>query len=164
MRIFYKLALYLDPLTRDTGALRVIPGSHRYGDSYTEALQNTLRTSQESLGIHGSEVPAVAIETTPGDVAVFNQNTKHSAWGGSKRRRMFTINCTARYTDEELPYLHNEISAFARFWVDSVYGEAMLRPAGPHRMVHLRQVLEHQDHLVEEVQKVKATMKEPSRG
>ncbi|MBI4531869.1 MAG: phytanoyl-CoA dioxygenase family protein [Candidatus Latescibacteria bacterium] len=163
-RIFYKLALYLDPLTRNTGALRVIPGSHRYGDSYAEALQNTLRTSQENLGIHGAEVPAIAFETNPGDVAVFNQNTKHSAWCGSKRRRMFTINCTARYTDEELPYLRNEISAFARFWVDSVYGEAMVRTAGSRRMVHLRQTLDHQGHLVEEVRKVKATMKEPSRG
>src|SRR6266536_4152805 len=31
-RIFYKLALYLDPVRAATGALRVIPGSHRYGD------------------------------------------------------------------------------------------------------------------------------------
>ena len=29
-----KIAFYLDPLTRDSGALRVIPGSHRDGDGY----------------------------------------------------------------------------------------------------------------------------------
>src|SRR4051812_34611705 len=29
---YLKVAFYLDPLTRDTGALRVIPGSHRDGD------------------------------------------------------------------------------------------------------------------------------------
>ena len=29
-----KIAFYLDPLTRDTGALRVIPGSHLFGDNY----------------------------------------------------------------------------------------------------------------------------------
>lgn len=163
-RIFYKLALYLDPLTRDTGALRVIPGSHRYGDRYAEALQQLLRNSQETLSIHGSEVPAMALQTNPGDVVVFNQNTKHSAWGGDMRRRMFTINCTARYTTEELPYLRNEISAFARFWIDSIYGDAMLQTAGPHRMVHLEQPLSYQDHLTEEVRKAKATMAEPSRG
>jgi hypothetical protein len=32
------------------------------------------------------------------------------------------------------------------------------------RMVHLRQALDNQGHLAEEVRKAKATMKEPSRG
>jgi hypothetical protein len=163
-RIFYKLALYLDPVTRETGALRVIPGSHRYGDSYAEDLQQRLRASRETLGITGAEVPAIALESQPGDVVVFNQNTKHSAWGGGTRRRMFTINCTARYKNNEIPLLRNEISAFARFWVDSVYGETMLRMASPQRMVHLQQPLSQQDHLVEEVRKAKMTMTEPSRG
>jgi len=163
-RIFYKLALYLDPLTRDTGALRVIPGSHRYGDAFAEQLQQTLRTADENFGISGAEIPAIALESEPGDVVVFNQSTKHSAWGGSTRRRMFTINATARYADEELDLLRNEIGAFARFWNESVYGEAMLRSATPQRMVHLQQPLAHQDHLVAEVRKAKAAMKEPSRG
>ena len=163
-RIFYKMALYLDPLNRDTGALRVIPGSQKYGDVFAEALQTSLRTTQEDWGIHGSEVPAIALEANPGDVVVFNQNTKHSAWGGGKRRRMFTINVTARYTDDELPFLRNEIGAFARFWIETVYGDAMMRTAGPQRMAHLQQPLDHQDHLVEEVRKARAAMEEPSRG
>jgi hypothetical protein len=163
-RVFYKMAFYLDPVTRDSGALRVIPGSHRYGDYYAEALQETVRRPEEALGVHGSEVPAVALETRPGDVVVFNQNLKHGSWGGGQRRRMFTLNCTGRYTDAELLYLRNEISAFARFWVESVYGDAMVRTAGPQRRVHLRQALEHQGHLVEEVRKARATMREPSRG
>lgn len=163
-RIFYKLALYLDPVTATSGALRVIPGSQRYGDAFAEALQATLRQSPETLGIAGSQVPAIALESNPGDVVVFNQNTKHSAWGGSNRRRMFTINCTARYTEEEMPLLRNEVAAFARFWVDSVYGEAMLRTASPQRLVHLQQAIDQQDHLAEEVRKAKLTMKEPARG
>ena len=97
-------------------------------------------------------------------MVVFNQNTKHSAWGGNNRRRMFTINCTARYTDEEIPLLRNEIAAFARFWVDSPYGDAMLRTASPQRMLHLQQPLSQQSHLAEEVRKAKLTMKEPARG
>lgn len=163
-RVFYKMALYLDPVSRDTGALRVIPGSHRYGDRFAEDLQNTLRASEEKLGIRGDQAPAFALESNPGDVVVFNQNTKHSAWGGGNRRRMFTINCTARYAEEDMPLLRNEVSALARFWIDSVYGDAMLRTAGAARMVHLRQALEHQDHLAEEVRKAKARMSEPARG
>ena len=163
-RIFYKLALYLDPVTADSGALRVIPGSQHYGDRFAEALQANLRGAPETLGLSGDQVPAIALTSNPGDVVVFNQNTKHSAWGGGNRRRMFTINCTAHYRDDELPLLRNEVAAFARFWVDSVYGEAMLRTATPARMVHLAQPLAQQDHLVEEVRKAKLTMKEPARG
>jgi ectoine hydroxylase-related dioxygenase (phytanoyl-CoA dioxygenase family) len=163
-RIFYKMALYLDPVTRSSGALRVIPGSHRYGDRFAEDLQEQLRNSKEMLGISSAEVPAIALESNPGDVVVFNQNTKHSAWGGSNRRRMFTINCTAHYNEEDVPYLRNEISAFARFWIESVYGDAMLHTASPQRMGHLQQPLQYQDHLIEEVRKAKMTMKEPSRG
>lgn len=45
-RIFYKMALYLDPVTATSGAvLRVIPGSQHYGDTFAEALQASLRTS-----------------------------------------------------------------------------------------------------------------------
>ena len=163
-RTFYKLALYLDPVRANTGALRVIPGSHRYGDRFAEDLQNTVRHAPETLGLRGDQVPAIALESNPGDVVVFNQTTKHSSWGGSNRRRMFTINCTARYAESELPLLRNEVAGFARFWPDNVYGPAMRRTATPQRQVHLEQGLSQNDHLAEEVVKAKATMKEPSRG
>jgi len=163
-RVFYKMALYLDPVTATSGALRVIPGSQRYGDRYAEDLQATLRNASEKFGIPGDQIPAISLDSNPGDVVVFNQNTKHSAWGGSNRRRMFTINCTAHYTDDEVPLLLNEVAAFARFWVNSVYGEAMLRTTSPARMVHLQQPLSHLDHLAEKVREAKLTMKEPARG
>ncbi|MEP7356897.1 MAG: phytanoyl-CoA dioxygenase family protein [Anaerolineales bacterium] len=163
-RTFYKLALYLDPVRAATGALRVIPGSHRYGDRFAEDLQKSLSHAPETLGLRGDQVPAIALESNPGDVVVFNQTTKHSSWGGSSRRRMFTINCTARYSEAELPLLQNEVGGFARFWPDNVYGEAMRRTAGPGRQVHLEQGLSQNDHLAAEVVKARATMKEPSRG
>lgn len=163
-RVFYKLAFYLDPVGANSGALRVIPGSHRYGDRFAEDLQATLRQSQDKLGIPGSAVPSISLDSMPGDVVVFNQNTKHSAWGGSNRRRMFTINCTARYNDDEMPLLRNEVAAFARFWVDSVYGPAMLRTASPERMTHLSQPLTQLDHLADKVREAKLTMSEPARG
>jgi hypothetical protein len=163
-RLFYKLALYLDPVSAASGALRVVPGSHRYGDGFAEALQNALRDPQASLGLSGDQVPAIALDSSPGDVVIFNQATKHSSWGGNNRRRMFTINCTAQYSEADMPLLRNEVAGFARFWPDSLYGEAMLRTAGPKRLVHMQQGLSQQDHLAQEVRKAKATMKEPARG
>ena len=69
-----KIAFYLDPLTADSGSLRVIPGSHRIGDAYATALNDA---ALREPGIGGAEVPAVAFETVAGDVVVFNHNTKH---------------------------------------------------------------------------------------
>jgi ectoine hydroxylase-related dioxygenase (phytanoyl-CoA dioxygenase family) len=163
-RVFYKMALYLDPVGATSGALRVVPGSHRYGDRFAEDMQRLLRRSETDLGMKGDAVPAISLDSRPGDVVVFNQNTKHSAWGGSNRRRMFTINCTRRYEDADIPLLQNEVAAFARFWVDNVYGDAMLRTASEARMVHLRQPLTQLDHLVAAVRVAKETMDEPARG
>ena len=163
-RLFYKMALYLDPVNASTGSIRVIPGSYRYGDRFAEDLQNRLRDPLETLGVTGDQVPAIALSSNPGDVVVFNQATKHSSWGGSNRRRMFTINATPRYTEAETPLLLNELGSFAQFWVEGAYGAAMVRTASPQRMVHLEQALAQNDFLVEEVKKAKATMSEPSRG
>ena len=157
---YYKFALYLDVLTRDTGAIRVIPGSHRYGEGYAEATQEGLTGGAEKIW----GMPAVAVETVPGDLVVFNQGTKHSAWGGSDRRRMFTLNYSRRHTEEELPILRQEVSNFARFWLDSVYGEIMLRTAGPERMRHLEQALANQDHLAQLSRNARKEAAEPSRG
>ncbi len=161
---YFKMAFYLDPLTSSSGALRVMPGSHRFGDVYAEGVQKQIRRSQDVWGIPGSEVPAIALETNPGDVVVFNFATKHSAWGGGQRRRMFTINAAAQYQPDDIVYLKNFISGAARFWIESVYGERMLRTATPERMIHLRQSLENQGHLPEEVRKAKLTMTEAARG
>ena len=104
----------------------------------------------------------MALETQPGDVVVFNQGTKHSAWGGGTRRRMFTLNCTVRHTEEQLPLIRQEVSNFARFQADSVYGKAMVDSAGPERMRHLEQALANEDHLPELSQKAREERGEPS--
>src|SRR5690349_18565425 len=48
-----KIAFYLDPLTANTGALRVIPGSHRIGDQFADNLQKQIRQSPEVWGTEG---------------------------------------------------------------------------------------------------------------
>lgn len=159
-----KIALYLDPLTRDSGCLRVIPGSHRLGEGFAEDLQAHIRDSQAHWGIDGASVPALALETTPGDVVLFNHDCKHAAFGGSSRRRMFTINCAQRYAEADLPVLRDYIAGAARFWIERAYGEAMVATAGPQRQVHLEQVRANDDHLAELAAKARAEMAEPSRG
>ena len=159
-----KIAFYLDPLTRDSGALRVIPGSHRDGDSYAAQLQEQIRESPDNWGIDGAQVPATALETQPGDIVCFNHNTKHSAFGGNQHRRMFTINLCQRYPEDRLQDLRDYISGAARFWIDRVYGEKMVQSAGPERQRHLEQVMANDGHLAELSRKAREEMSEPSRG
>jgi hypothetical protein len=162
--VHIKIAFYLDPLTRDTGCLRVIPGSHRNDEPYANAVNETVGRSAEIFGIPGSEVPAIALETKPGDIVCFNHNTKHAAFGGGERRRMFTLNLCQRYPEERLGELRDYMSGGSRFWVERAYGEAMIRTAGPERMRHLEQCLANDGHLAELSRQAKERMAEPSRG
>ena len=81
-----KIAFYLDPLTRETGAVRVIPGSHHCGDVYADRLQQLIKESDAAWDVNGSEVPCAVLETSPGDIVVFWHNTKHAAFGGGCSR------------------------------------------------------------------------------
>lgn len=159
-----KIAFYLDPVTRNSGALRVVPGSHKIGDSYAEILKQQLPKSQENLGVLGRDVPAVALETQPGDIVLFNHNTKHASYGGNNRRRMFTINFCQRYPENRLGELREYIKVYARFWIERVYGEKMVASAGPQRKRHLEQVMENDGHLAELCRQAREKMTEPSRG
>lgn len=73
-------AAYLEPVRAKTGALRVIPGSHRaeFGDA--------LRLL-DLAGMRAADAPAHIIETDPGDVIVFDEHLFHSSCGGSVRRQ-----------------------------------------------------------------------------
>jgi hypothetical protein len=74
---------YLEPLDATSGALRVIPRSHRH---------------EEALGAP----EAVALATSPGDVIVFDEHLTHGSAGGAVRRQWrvdFTVE--PRNTAEE---------------------------------------------------------------
>ena len=160
---FMKIALYLDSVTRETGALRIIPGSHKLEHRDWQALKAA--NAKELWGIEQSEVPSVALESNPGDVVAFNHNLMHAAFGGSTQRRMFTINLSARaQTPEELEDLKGFISGMSRFWVDSSFSDLMVQSADAERMRHLQQVLDNEGHLPALTAKAKETMSEPARG
>jgi len=159
-----KIAFYLDPLTKDTGCLRVIPGSHKINDSYAKELQEKLGRSKELLGMTGREIPAMALETKPGDVVMFNHNTKHAAFGGGQRRRMFTMNLSQHYPEHLIPELRKYVEGAARFWATEPYHASILKNAPPSRMKHLEQLLANFDHVRELTRIAKETMLEPARG
>ena len=159
-----KIAFYLDTLTRETGALRVIPGSHIRDDSYANELESHRSDSVETWGIRGDQIPAIPLETTPGDVVCFQHNLKHAAFGGGGNRRMLTINLSQTYPEDQLPTLRKYLEGFSRFWVDRPYGPRMIETAGPDRMRHLKQVMANDSHVAPLSHKMREKMPEPSRG
>ncbi len=159
-----KMALYLDPVGRDSGCLRVIPGSQRTDDSFAHDLHQYAVRSQAAWDVAPRDVPAMALETQPGDLLLFDHNLKHAAFGGGNRRRMFTINLSQRYPDAHLDDLRATIGGLSRFWLERAYGETMLRTATPARMRHLEQVMLHDGDLAGLSRQARERMAEPSRG
>ena len=142
-----KIAFYLDSVTHDTGCLRVIPGSFHWGDKYAAAVDEVVRNTRDSRpeekwDVLGSEVPAYAIESEPGDMLLFNHKTKHSSWGGGDRRRMFTYNFEQHFHDELMSALRELLWRRRERGDEELYGEAMLHTAGPERRRHLDQRLQ----------------------
>ncbi len=163
-----KIVFYLDRLTRDTGCLRVIPGSHLLGGPFADALRAMAPTShdhrhEEVFGLAGTEIPAVALETEPGDIVAFDHHLKHASYGGSTKRRMFTVNFQQRYEEEDLPQMQKEIEGQHIFWVDNAYGAAMIRTAGLERRRHLEQRLANIGNLPELARKAREETDEPIR-
>ena len=161
---YVKIALYLDPVTRDTGCLRVIPGSHRIDLKDTwDACK--ARSATELWGIEQRDVPAIALESQPGDVVAFNHNLMHASFGGSSQRRMFTLNLNRHCaTMEEIEDLEAFVGSAARFWVEKVHSDVMRETASQERWRHLRQPMDHEGHLPALVAKARAEMAEAARG
>jgi hypothetical protein len=74
------VAAYLEPLDADTGALRVIPGSHL--PEFAEAIR-----AIGNAELSSQAYPACVLATEPGDVIFFNEHLFHSSIGGNTRRQ-----------------------------------------------------------------------------
>lgn len=156
-------------MTADTGALRVIPGSHLAADAFAQAVHEGAQGYYENStrhvwGVDELDVPTVALDSQPGDMLLFNHLTKHASFGGGTRRRMFTLNFESRWPDDQLDQLRDKIAYNARFWADRAYGAVMLRTAGPKRRRHLEQRLANDSHLPGLSAKDREEMDEPSRA
>jgi hypothetical protein len=91
-----KLSFYLDALTADSGAPRVIPGTHHWTDEYAAGLRERFRKNLRALppvfGVDGPGLPCVVLDTEPGDVLVWYYRTIHASYHGGPERRLFTLN------------------------------------------------------------------------
>jgi hypothetical protein len=97
-------AAYLEPLRADSGALRVLPGSHR------QAFGDELRRAG-AVGSPARALPAHVIETDPGDVIAFDERLFHASAGGSVRRQW-----RADYVREEAGQTAHLKAYFARIF------------------------------------------------
>jgi hypothetical protein len=74
------IVTYFESLGEESGALRVLPGSHRA----------EFATALRSLGIAGKPaetLPSHTILTEPGDIIVFDEHLFHASSGGKTRRQ-----------------------------------------------------------------------------
>jgi len=117
-----KINFYFGELTKETGALRFVPGSHKasYPDLFEVLRGNNGDPDFRPFGIKSAEIPCYAAESRPGDLVIFTENTLHSSFGGDPGRQQNAINFMENpKTDEQVE------------WVKSLYESWKygLRPA-----------------------------------
>lgn len=94
-RYHVKLFFYLDPIDADSGALRVIPGTHHWTSEFATTLRRDLddwTKVPELFGVAVDEIPSWTVESRPGDLLVGNFRTIHATFNSAPRRRLFTLN------------------------------------------------------------------------
>eukprot|EP01045_Picozoa_sp_COSAG04_P043158 COSAG04_NODE_14007_length_584_cov_0.600000_1_plen_184_part_10 len=85
------------------------------------------------------EIPGhIAVETSPGDLVVFNHKTFHASFGGCTRRRMFTMNMIrGAKTDEEMErvdgYLKAHCPVAHGYQIGGMYAAPIMETASPER-------------------------------
>ena len=84
-----KLGFYLDPLRKDTGCLRLIPGSHKAPFAYSlgPMRERDYDSDARPFGVDPGEIPGFPVGPDPGDVVFFNQDLYHGSFGGPAGRR-----------------------------------------------------------------------------
>jgi len=90
-----KFLFYLQPVDGETGALRVIPGSHQ-NPLHDKLLNIKLRGPNspylETSGLKINDMPSHICKSEPGDIIAFDFRLWHAAWGGTTDRRMCALN------------------------------------------------------------------------
>ena len=79
-----KVVMYLEPVEKDTGCLRIIPGSHHrsfHRDLRPLDEQNT-DPNLMPFSVPGRDTPGYPMETQPTDLLIFDTRAYHGAFGG----------------------------------------------------------------------------------
>jgi len=129
---YVQTGIAVDPHRRVSGAMRVLPGSHRMGtlDLGASAVLGEA-ASEEALRRAGLD-PAglVDLELDPGDVALWNPYTVHgSGRNHSERSRRFYLNGYVRAADCDRG--------------EWAWRDGAPQPLGAPVLVHFEQLLEH---------------------
>jgi hypothetical protein len=101
-RYHVKLSFYLDSLTGESGAIRLIPGTNHHKTPFAKMLRNGLDDHAEienRFGVPYNEIPSWTLKSEPGDLVVWNFRTIHASFNGGERRRLFSIN----FREPEIP-------------------------------------------------------------
>ncbi|MFF5185766.1 phytanoyl-CoA dioxygenase family protein [Streptomyces sp. NPDC000345] len=134
-----KMVIYFEPLEADSGALRVIPGSHRPDAS--EALAR--RRAEQPVGMpldeerEDREWPGLVLSTEPGDILVFDVHLWHASLHGRGRLQWSVSYVAEPLTAAEQDSARSYIASFltAGHAYDTVafpyYDPAWLRPDRP---------------------------------
>lgn len=99
-----KFVAYLEPLTAETGALRLMPGSHHpdFAASPTGWQRCNPALDAEGLRRQLGGLPCCVAETLPGDVVAFDWHTWHASIGGTDRRQ-WTIGYATTHAPSRRP-------------------------------------------------------------
>ena len=95
-----KFAFYLESVNAESGALRVIPSTHRMPG---------IQDFASGVQAHDlPDVPCAVLASEPGDVVAFDLRLWHASYGGSEDRKM----CTVVYYNN--PKNEDEVAALQR--------------------------------------------------
>jgi len=136
-----KILFYLDEIDANSGALRVIPGSHLFGDKFANCLEKWGWEHDKNLGINKLEMPCTVIPTRPGDAIIFDYRLKHATCNSGDNRRMFTICGSERFKEEDLPSLKKMVAELTAMAGGKLFQEQFIHSAPSSRLKHLDQIL-----------------------
>ena len=86
-----KVIMYLEPVEKDTGCLRIIPGSHHLSFNRDLSLIEDTDSGRMPFGVPGRETPGYPMETYPADLLMFDSRAYHGAFGGRSGRSMMQM-------------------------------------------------------------------------
>ena len=89
------MSLYFEPLDADSGAIRVLPGSHLPDCWVPRTISGPLDGPEripERFGIEPDEVPSWTLDSEPGDVLIWDFRLVHAAFNSGPARRGLSLN------------------------------------------------------------------------
>jgi len=85
-----KLYLNLDAVDADSGALRVLVGSH-HDQMRRKLIPKRYETAEQQFGLAADQVPATILSARPGDLNAFDLRIWHAVCGTQTRRRVIEL-------------------------------------------------------------------------